>query len=144
MSGGRPSSFTQETADLICERIAEGESLRQICEDEGMPHRVTVLRWLDSNGGFAAKYARARELQGDVMDEKILAVADECTNENAQAARVKIDAYKWRAAKLAPKKYGDKVQQEISGPDGGPIEHKTDDTDAARRIAFLLSKAARE
>lgn len=141
---GRPSKISAEIIDHICEKIADGMSLRAICEDDTMPHRITVMRWLDDNRDFATKYARARELQGDAMDEKILSVADECTNENAQAARVKIDAYKWRASKLAPKKYGDKVQQEISGPDGGPIETKTDDMDVARRVAFLLSKAAKE
>jgi hypothetical protein len=82
----------------------------------------TVWRWLDDRPEFASKYARARELQGDWMDEKILTVADACTPETAAADRVKIDAYKWRAAKLAPKKYGDKIQQEHAGPDGGPIE----------------------
>jgi hypothetical protein len=39
--------------------------------------------------------------------------------------RLRVDARKWVAAKLLPKKYGDKVQQEVSGPDGGPIEVQT-------------------
>jgi hypothetical protein len=33
-----------------------------------------------------------------------------------------IDTRKWILAKMAPKKYGDKVIQELSGPDGGPIQ----------------------
>ena len=55
------------------------------------------------------------------MDDKILTVANECTPETAHADKVKIAAYQWRAAKLAPKKYGEKTQQEISGPDGSPL-----------------------
>ena len=120
---GRPSDFTDELAEHICDLISDGKSLRSICEDdETLPHRITVMRWLDTNEDFATKYARAREVQGDVMDEKILAVADACTSESARADRVKIDAYKWRAAKLAPKRYGEKVVQEHTGPGGGNIQ----------------------
>lgn len=43
---GRPSAFTQAVADLICERIADGESLRLICADGGMSNKATVFRWL--------------------------------------------------------------------------------------------------
>jgi hypothetical protein len=106
---GRPSTFTQAIADEICERILEGESLRHVCAENAMPNRSTVLRWLDENEDFAAKYARARELQGDYMDDLILEAAAETDSENAPAQRVRIDAYKWRASKLKPKRYGDKT-----------------------------------
>lgn len=118
---GRPSSYTDEMADAICGAIAEGASLRQICELEGMPGRRTVLDWLEKHEDFRAKYARAREHQADVMDDLVLHVADTCDSENYQAARVKIAAYQWRASKLRPKVYGDKVQQEHTGPGGGPV-----------------------
>jgi len=112
---GRPSIKTPELIEAICDAIADGRSLRSICDDDGMPSTQTVRRWLDEDEDFVAKYARAREAQADVMDDKILIVADACTSENAAAARVKIDAYKWRASKLAPKVYGDKQQLEHSG-----------------------------
>jgi hypothetical protein len=118
----RPSSFSQQMADDICRRLADGESLRQICRDDHMPDRATVFRWLDANEGFATEYARARERQGDHMDDLILEAAEACTSENAQAVRVKILAYQWRASKLRPRVYGEKVQNEISGPGGGPIK----------------------
>lgn len=107
----RPSTYTEDLADRICERIADGESLRTICAGDDMPDRRTVLRWLADaqHAGFATKHARARELQGDLMDERILEVAETVTNETASAARVKIEAYKWRASKLAPKRYGDRI-----------------------------------
>lgn len=136
--------MTPVLIDHICEKIADGMSLRAICEDDTMPHRITVMRWLDDNRDFATKYARARELQGDAMDEKILEVADACKPETAAADRVKIDAYKWRAAKLAPKKYGERVTTELTGKDGGPIATVTDDMDIARRVAFLLSRATKD
>lgn len=118
---GRPSAYTEDLADMICDRIAEGESLRAICDDRDLPNWRTVFRWLENDASFASKYARAREFQAEVMDAKILAVAEKCTNETALADRVKIGAFQWRASKLAPKRYGDKVTAEISGPDGGAI-----------------------
>ena len=118
---GRPSGYSEEIATLLLEQIAEGESLRSICLDPDMPGLRTVFDWLDQREDFRTKYARAREIQGDVMDDKILTVANECTPETAHADKVKIAAYQWRAAKLAPKKYGEKTQQEISGPDGSPL-----------------------
>lgn len=105
---GRPSVYTDDLATEICERIIEGESLRRICSEERMPNRNTVFRWLDECEDFAAKYARARELQADHMDDLILEAAEKADEDNAAAQRVKIDAYKWRASKLKPKKYGDK------------------------------------
>lgn len=121
---GRPSAFTEDLGDRICERIADGDSLRTICDSDEMPDRTTVLRWLadDQHRSFAAKYARAREAQGDLMDEKVLAIADKCTPETAQADRVKIAAYQWRASKLKPKVYGDRLHQELTGPNGGPLQ----------------------
>ena len=121
----RPSIYTEELADEICDKLTDGLSLRQICDQAGMPDRRTVIRWQASNEGFATKCARAREEQADFMDDLILDVANRCTPETAQADRVKISAYQWRASKLKPKKYGEKVQTELTGPDGGPVQITT-------------------
>lgn len=106
---GRKSDYTDDLADYICDRIANGASMRRLCEEDNMPDRTTVLRWLNERTEFAAKYARAREAQADYMDDQILDVANNSTNETANADRVKILAYQWRAAKLAPKRYGDRL-----------------------------------
>lgn len=133
----RPSSFTQEVADEICERIADGESLRTICRYENMPARATVFKWLADIKSFSDQYARAREAQADLMAEEILEIADDGLNDTyvddngnkrtdqevIGRSRLRVDARKWLASKMAPKKYGDRVQQEVSGPDGGPIDH---------------------
>lgn len=102
------SKQTPEVKDTICARIADGESLRAISKDEAMPGRRTVLEWLEQDEAFRAKYARAREAQGDHMDDLILETATACTEATVGSSRIKIDAYKWRAAKLRPKVYGDK------------------------------------
>lgn len=76
---GRPSDYTQDIADLICERIADGESLRSICSAEGMPSRMSVFRWLadPARTAFRDQYARAREEQAEFYAESIVEIADE-------------------------------------------------------------------
>lgn len=115
----RPSEFTQEIADHICERLAEGESLRSICRDDPFPNKSTVFRWLAANKEFRDQYARARETQADAIADEILDIADEA--EDAAKARLQVDARKWLAGKLRPKVYGDKVSTEVTGADGGPV-----------------------
>ncbi|MGH8032707.1 MAG: hypothetical protein ACREO8_10175 [Luteimonas sp.] len=115
----RQSSYGEGLADSILQKLINGESMRRICEAEHMPDRGTVIRWMDGNPDFAAKYARAREAQADAMDDLILETAEGTTPENAVASRVKIDAYKWRAAKLKPQVYGDKVQ--LADADGNKL-----------------------
>lgn len=134
---GRPSDYTEELALVICERIAEGESLRAICRDDDMPARSSVFKWLIEHKAFSDQYARAREAQADALFEDILEIADDksqdvrvvgederevCNTEFVQRARLRVDARKWMAGKLAPKKYGEKVIQEHTGANGGPIE----------------------
>lgn len=131
----RPSKFTQKLADIICERIADGESLRLICQSDEMPARSSVFKWLSENKTFSDQYARAREAQADLLADEILSISDDAARdtidtENGERAnnewiarsRLRVDARKWLASKMAPKKYGDKVTQELTGPNGGPVE----------------------
>ncbi len=147
MSGGRPSIYTDEIAGEISDRLAEGESLRQICRDDHLPNRRTVLRWQAENPSFAAIIVRAREGQADCLHDDMADIEGEVRSGSLdpQAARVIIWSKQWRAGKLAPKKYGDKSALEVSGKDGGPIETKElSSLEMARRIGFLLEKGKRE
>lgn len=121
---GRPSLYSEELAARICERLVFGESLRTICESEDMPHRETVRRWLRENEQFRGQYARAKDDQADELAEEALERGRNCSAEDANAARVHIDAIKWYAGKLAPKRYGDK--QIISGDEDAPIRTITE------------------
>jgi hypothetical protein len=114
MSMGRPSGYSQEVADLILDRLADGESLRAICLDEGMPDRASVRRWIIADESFRSQYARARGEQGDAYADEIVAIADD-KDEDANSRRVRIDARKWAAGKLRPDVYGEKVTQEHKG-----------------------------
>lgn len=117
---GRPSTYTEEIAAVILDRLASGESLLSICRDDGMPSEMTVRRWVaDDREGFSSKYAHARDIGLDHQADRIIEIAD--TEEDPAKARVMIDARKWHLSKMAPKRYGEKVTTEISGPNGGPV-----------------------
>jgi hypothetical protein len=110
---GRPSSFTQEVADEICDRISKGETLRTIILDEHMPERRTIYAWLEANEEFQRQYAHARLQQADNYFEQVI---DEAfTSHDAQIGRLRMDALKWVASKMQPKKYGDKLEIEAKG-----------------------------
>lgn len=113
-----PEGYGQETADAICERLADGESLRSICRDEAMPSTSTVCKWLGKNADFAEQYARARELQADALFDDILDIADKGLKALGapEDRRIQIDARKWMAGKLKGK-YSDKVKH-VGGDEG--------------------------
>jgi uncharacterized protein YodC (DUF2158 family) len=135
------TTFTQQKADEICKQIADGKSLRSICADDSMPCTDTVLKWLIDIEGFSAQYAHARELQMELMASEIIEIAEESPmmtitfgesgektcldNAGIQRNRLRVDTRKWLMSKLAPKKYGDRVTQEVTGKDGGPVEFVT-------------------
>lgn len=150
----RPSEFTQEVATAICEQISTtNKSLKTICEGEGMPSVGTIYNWFKAYPSFLEEYTRAKDQQADLIFEEILEIADTCkegvrvktigegenaktetqTGDMVERSKLQVDARKWVAARLAPKRYGDFARNEVSGPDGGPLE--------IRSIAGLLEKA---
>lgn len=158
MPGGRPSSFTTEIADRICEKLADGESLRTICAEEGMPSKGTVCRWLATNTEFRDQYARAREAQAEFYADEITDIADDGTNdwiekrsrdgvpigyvvngEAVQRSKLRVDARKWVASKLLPKVYGDRVEATLKNADGETF--KTEEVgELGNRVVFALMK----
>ena len=108
-----------EIAQAICDRIAAGESLRGICLDKTMPGLRTVSDWLtrDDCTEFRDKYARARAEQQDHAADEQVDVARRAADGDIDpaGARVLCESLRWRACKLAPKKYGDRQHIEHSG-----------------------------
>jgi hypothetical protein len=119
---GRPSKYSPELADRICEYLMNGRDLLDICNDEDMPGRATVYRWLREHPDFDTQYARAREALADYEMHKLKEMAENCTEANVNSTRVKLNHFQWRVMKIAPRLYGERVQAEVTGANGGPIE----------------------
>ncbi|MBP2844577.1 ubiquitin carboxyl-hydrolase [Dickeya oryzae] len=113
----------QEIADDICTLLADGESLRDVCRRPGMPNKATVFRWLAENEVFRDQYAKATDVRADVIFDEIIDIADSAEADASEVAkaRLKIDARKWVLSRMAPKKYGERITQEVTGKDGGPV-----------------------
>jgi len=128
---GRPSSFTQEVADEICRRLAQGEPLAQICRDDNMPAVRTVSDWKKASEAFSADFVRAREEGFDQIAADCLDIADETSNDTVYGesgaransewisrSKLRIETRLKLLAKWDPKRYGDKITQEHANPDG--------------------------
>jgi hypothetical protein len=105
--------------------MAMGESLRSICRAEGMPSEVTVRRWAtEDREGFSSQYAMAAQIRMDCLADEILEIAD---NESGDPARdrLRLDVRKWLMSKIAPKRFGDKLDLTHASPDGGAIQFIT-------------------
>src|SRR5579871_3891881 len=135
----RPSSYTEQIGEEICLEIATTDKgLEEICSVDEFPEARTVYRWIIKHEEFCQKYARAKELQTQILADQIIPIADTpkvgvktvdkptgvetTTGDMIEHRRLQIEARKWLLGKLMPKKYGDKVQAEVSGADGGPIQ----------------------
>lgn len=109
-------TYSAALADEICKRISNGVSLRTICAAEGFPDRASVSRWLAEHEDFATKYACARDAQADEYFDRMQDVAEQ--HEDVNRAKLIVGTLQWRASKLAPKKYGDRI--EVGGSLGMP------------------------
>jgi len=135
---GRPCSYTKAVADEICARLASGETILQMCKKNAhLPSERTVYMWLfdEDKAEFLQKYEKARAVQAERMAEELADIADDGKNdymerlsangedvggwavngEHIQRSRLRVDTRKWIAARLLPKKYGDRIQNEHSG-----------------------------
>ena len=149
---GAPTTYNKHIASVICTRIAEGESLREIVKSVGMPDRSAVYDWLLRHPEFADQYTRAREEQADTLADEIIAIADESPatvevrdkegnvldvkidSGYVNYQRQRIDARKWTAMKLKPKKYGDKL---ALGGDADAPPIKTEETSSGRLFEII-------
>jgi hypothetical protein len=135
---GRPTMYSPELADEICTRVGLRESMSQICSLPGMPTERTILAWRLRHDDFAEKLERARQhralARADKIDDYVAQLAAGKLDPNA--ARVMIDAEKWQASKELPKRYGDKITTEVSGPGGQPVQ--VESTAAVRALVEAL------
>ena len=139
MAGGRPSTYTEEMGNLICDKLTEGMSVRKMCQMDGFPNPSTIYVWIDRFPEFAERYARARETATEDMLEDILEIADDPTIDT-QEKRVRIDTRKWAMGKLKPKKYGEKTTHEVGNKEGEAlkVDHSIDTVALTLRLADAL------
>ncbi|KIO48202.1 hypothetical protein [Nitrosospira sp. NpAV] len=146
---GAPTIKTRELVDAICTGISLGKSARTMCVETGISQRV-LWNWLANDAALMQQYLHAKELCVDAYAEEIIEISDdgskdtftdekgkEVTNREIIArSQLRIDARKWYAARLAPKKYGDKLlNTREDGDTGKPIVHKVE-------VAFVTMLAA--
>ena len=153
---GRPSVYSEEVAQELFSRMANGESVRSICRSEHMPVMSTIMLWVADNkhAGFSERYAKACEARAYYWADEIVDIADDGTNDwmenndpdnpgyrqNGEAvnrSRLRVDSRKWLLSKMLPR-YADKQQLEHTGANGGPIEHKVE-VSAADKFAEILN-----
>lgn len=118
---GRPSKYTQEIADEICTRIAGGESLRSVCSDDHMPVLSTVLLWVvHDREGFSDQYHASREAAGYAHADEALALRNELREGTLDppTAKVILDALKWGAERMAPKRHSQRQEVDHTSSDG--------------------------
>lgn len=111
--------MTPEQADAILEEIRQGAGLQRAAKKHGTTD-TTFNRHVERDADLALRYARAREAQAELFADEVVEIADNQAI-TPDARRVMLDARKWAAGKIAPKKYGDKVDVNHGGQVGNPL-----------------------
>lgn len=133
--GGR-IELTDDIIDTVLDQVAGGRSLVKVCEAPGMPNRTAFLRRVAADPALQALYAEAMAARADKYAEETIDIADDGLNDTyideqgnvktdtdvIARSKLRVAARQWYAAKIAPKKYGDKTTTELTGADGGPIK----------------------
>lgn len=151
---GRPTVYTPELAQEICEKLAEGMTLREVCRAESMPQESTVRNWaLKDREGFFTQYDEARQIGYHAMADELLEIADSGINdwmerngeddagwqangEHLQRSRLRVDTRKWMLSKTLPKIYGEKVTTQLVGANDGPVQFE--DVSPAEKLRAKL------
>jgi len=132
----RPYNYTEEEKEVIitdiCNRVIdETISFNKAVKDSQISY-VTFFQWLSKSDKLKELYNYACEIRSDILFDEMIDIADDGSNdfmkklmgeteieilnsEHIQRSRLRVDTRKWILAKMQPKKYGDKISQEISG-----------------------------
>lgn len=103
---GRHTKCTPRMVEAICERLAGGESLTELCADPAMPSMRSVSNWLVRDPAFRQAYMSARHIQADRIFDEVREVARAATPQTVAVARLTFDVLRWQAARLWPRRYG--------------------------------------
>jgi hypothetical protein len=126
---GRPTIYSEDMAEEICQGIASSnEGLKTLCEQNPhWPDRATIFIWMRKHSAFFDQYTKAKAHQAEVQVDYMLALANEphkyiCPETGQERVdvpmlRVKMDAVKWQASKLAPKRFADQQITNVVNPE---------------------------
>lgn len=121
---GRPSLYSEEAADKILDGLYDGLDMIDAIEAAGFKRR-TVYEWMDAHPEFRIRCARARDALTEVRLKRLRDQIETAQRNGVDPAilRVLASHEQWAAERIAPKLYGSKVTTEVTGADGGPIQH---------------------
>jgi hypothetical protein len=117
-------------ADAVLANMESGMSCWKACEKAGVKNS-TFLLWVSQDSALAESYARARENYVERIAQEVMELSDVDVGETpdgrkdwaaVQKHKLQVDTRKWLLSKLAPKKYGEKI--EISGDKESPLVHR--------------------
>jgi hypothetical protein len=130
---GRPSKYSPQLVERMCEEIAKGMSVHRLCELDWTCSEKTFYDWLDQHPEFSQQYVRARERQADRMAAECLEIADDIESSlvavpvkgggeylkadsaKVQQATLRVKARQWQMARMSPRRWGDRVVTEHEG-----------------------------
>lgn len=135
---GRPTIYNEALAEEICNGIASSnQGLQALCDQyPHWPDRGSIFIWMRKYPDFFNRYTKAKEQQAEVQVDYMLALANEphkyidpetgIQRTDVPLLRVKMDAIKWQASKLAQKRFGDKTETVVTNPEllQESLEHK--------------------
>ena len=132
-----PVATKEAMIETLLEQIEQGKSMREVCRQDGMVDHTTVIRWMRDDAALATRYARARTAQADVLFDRMEEVEERVAagEMESHAARVVLDSMRWRAAKLAPKVYGERIDVEVTD---ARISIRGALADAQHRLATVI------
>lgn len=125
--------WTDELIDRICDEVSSGRSVAELAREDWCPSQPSIYREMARNEEFADRMGKARAAQQEYEADNCVQMADDATAEDWQVVKLRIWARQWRAAKLAPKKYGDKL--DLTNSDNS-MSSMTDEQLRARLIAL--------
>ena len=117
--GRTPTKDTPALRATILSRVSLGTPLAQICREKDVD-RTIVYDWRKRDAEFDQQFARARDAGFDALADEALSIADN-TDEDPASRRVRVETRLKLLAKWDPKRYGDRITQEVSGAGGGPL-----------------------
>lgn len=155
MAMGRPTKRTPEVIQRVIEGLSKGIPLTIVCEPDDMPSDHSVRNWANEDAELSSAIARAREAGFDRIALDALKIADNSeadtiltdkggeipNSEWISRSRLRVETRLKLLAKWDPKRYGERIAQEITGADGGPVVTQTLSPEAEQQLQTLVSLA---